>query len=109
MLEHRVDSLPFSNPDLVGVAQGIMGVVIQESHLNLQLSLHPKIIRIQKGDILAFRLKNPFVSGSAHSFVHRMLKQLDSSSVSLYFVRCPIGGSVIDNGQLHIFKILSKD
>src|SRR4030042_6093418 len=93
MLEHRVDSLPFANPDLIGVAQGIMGVVIQESHLNLHVSLHPKIIRIQKGDIFASRMKNPFISGSAHPFVHRMLEQLDPSSVSPYLLYCPVGRS----------------
>src|SRR4030042_3358004 len=109
MLEHWVDSLPFANPDLVGVAQGIMGIVIQESHLCLQLSFYPKIIRIQKGDIFASCMKNPFVSGSTHPFVYRMLKQLNSSSVSLYLFGSPIGGPIIDNGQLHIFKILSKD
>src|SRR4030043_1438894 len=95
MLEHCVDSLPFPNPDLIGVANGIMGVVIQKSHLNLQFPLHPKIIRIQKGDISASGMKNPFVSGCAHPFVHRMLKQLDSSPISLHLLCRSIGGAVI--------------
>ena len=72
VLEHWVDSLPFADPDLVGVTKGIMRVVIQKIHLNLQFPLYPKIIRIQKGDIFPPGMKNPSVSGSAHSFVPGM-------------------------------------